>query len=81
MTPKRLEIRAKDAYPPPMDDTTHYTDTPPAGWLEILAESEAEADAGLFVDGDAILHELDQSIARMERSPAAAPRLKVAPRR
>jgi hypothetical protein len=34
--------------------------------LAALAESEAEAEAGLFVSGDEIMRELRESIARME---------------
>jgi hypothetical protein len=34
--------------------------------LAALAESEAEAEAGLFVSGDEIMRELQESIARME---------------
>jgi hypothetical protein len=64
-----------------MDDTPHRPAPAPASWLEILAESEAEADAGLFVDGDEIVRELDETIARMEAARAAAPRQKAAARR
>jgi hypothetical protein len=35
--------------------------------LAALAESEAKAEAGLFVSGDEIMRELQESIARMER--------------
>jgi predicted transcriptional regulator len=54
-----------------MDDTPHRTDAAPAGWAEILAESEAEAEAGLFVPGDEIMRELRESIARLEAKQAA----------
>ncbi len=37
-----------------------------AALLAALAESEAEAEAGLFVSGDEIMRELRESIARME---------------
>jgi hypothetical protein len=57
-----------------MDDTPHHRH--PADWhppmpseaelLAALAESEAEAEAGLFVSGDEIMRELRESIARME---------------
>ena len=63
-----------------MDDTPHITKAVPDGWLEILAESEAEIGAGLFVDGDVILRELDQSIARMEAGQVAGSRQKAAAR-
>jgi predicted transcriptional regulator len=64
-----------------MDDIPHRTEAAPAGWLEILAESEAEAEAGLFVDGDEIMRELDETIARMEAERAARPPQKAAARR
>lgn len=64
-----------------MDETPRPKMPAPAGWLEILAESEAEADAGLFVDGAVILRELDESIARMEASQTAGSRRKAATRR
>jgi hypothetical protein len=44
----------------------------PAGWLEALAESEAELDAGLTVPGDVVMRELYESIARMEAKQADA---------
>jgi hypothetical protein len=67
-----------------MDDTPHHQ--PPADWeppmpseaelVAVLAESEAEADAGLFVDGDAIIRELYADAARLEAELAAEPRQK-----
>jgi hypothetical protein len=39
--------------------------------LAALAESEAEAEAGLFVSGDEIMRELHESIVRMEGRTAA----------
>ena len=76
-----LEYRSPNAYSSHMDDTPHRTKATSAGWLEILAESEAEADARLFVDGDAIMRELDESIARMEAKQATGSRQKSAARR
>ncbi len=65
-----------------MDDTPHRPEAAPADWepttpseaelLAALAESEAEAEAGLFVSGDEIMRELHESIARMEGRDAAA---------
>jgi hypothetical protein len=49
-----------------MNDTPYNSDTAAAEWATILAESEAEAEAGLFVHGDEIMRELRESIARME---------------
>ena len=37
-----------------------------AAWAAILAESEAEAEARLFVSGDEIKRELHESLARMD---------------
>lgn len=55
-----------------MNDTPHHSDATAAEWATILAESEAEAEAGLFVSGDEIMRELYESIARMEGRAAAA---------
>jgi hypothetical protein len=63
-----------------MDDTPHRTGAAPAGWAEILAESEAEAEAGLFVPGEVVRQELLDSIARLE-AKAAARKGKTATRR
>ena len=73
-----LERRAADAYSPPMDDTSHRR--PPADWdppmpseadlLAALAESDAEAEAGLFVDGDEIIRELYAEAERLEAEQA-----------
>jgi hypothetical protein len=54
-----------------MNVTPHYKQPYPpvpseAELLAALAESEAEAEAGLFVSGDEIMRELRESIARME---------------
>lgn len=48
-------------------DTTPRDNQAASAWAEILAESEAEAEAGLFVSGDDLLRELHESIARMEK--------------
>jgi hypothetical protein len=63
-----------------MDDTPHHgrqTDWDPpvpaeADLLAALTDSEAEAEAGLFVSGDEVLRELHESITRMEGRTAAA---------
>jgi hypothetical protein len=63
-----------------MDDTPHHRQpadlhprTPSeAELLAALAESEAEAEAGVFISGDEIMRELRESIARMEGRNAAA---------
>ncbi|WP_158932086.1 hypothetical protein [Acidisphaera sp. S103] len=52
----------------------------PAGWLEVLAESEAEAEAGLSVPGEVVRQGLLDSIARME-AKADARKDKAAARR
>jgi hypothetical protein len=64
-----------------MDDTPHRPQAAPTGWLEILAESEAEAEAGLFMDGDEIMRELDEAIARMEAGQTAGSLRKAAAKR
>ena len=38
----------------------------PSGWLDAIAESEAELAAGLTVPGDEVMRELYESIARLE---------------
>jgi len=62
-----------------MNDTPHHSDATAAEWAAILAESEAEAEAGLFVSGDEIMRELHESIARMEGRTAAADHADPAP--
>ena len=70
-----------------MDDTPHHKPTidwhPPTlsevELLAALAESEAEAEAGLFVSGDEVVRELHESIARMEGRNAAADHADVEP--
>ena len=65
-----------------MDDTPHHRHpgdgNPPipseAELLAALADSEAEAEAGLFVSGDDIMRELRESIGRMEGRAVAADR-------
>lgn len=55
-----------------MDDTPARTETAPTGWPEALAESEAEAEAGLFVPGEVVRQDLRDSIARMQAKRADA---------
>jgi hypothetical protein len=52
-----------------MDDNS-LTRQPPPGWLEALARSEAQVAAGQIVSGEAIMRELDESIARLETKRA-----------
>lgn len=67
-------MAARRAYSLPMDDTPRnklpaYRDPPmpsSAELLAVLAESEAEAEAGLFLSGDELIRELHESIARLE---------------
>ena len=47
-------------------DTPQNSDATAAAWAAILAESEAEAEARLFVSGDEIKRELHESLARMD---------------
>jgi len=46
----------------------------PAGWLEALAESEAELAAGLSIPGEFVRQHLLDSIARLEAKQTTAPR-------
>jgi hypothetical protein len=67
----RLEKRARATYPLPMDDTPHRTQAVPAGWLEALAESEAELDAGVAtVPAELVHQQIHDSIARMRAKRA-----------
>ena len=61
-----------------MDDNTKIA---PAGWLEILEESEAEAATGQTVPGDVVRQMLRDSLARMEAKAAAMPQRKARPHR
>jgi hypothetical protein len=45
----------------------------PAGWLEALAESEAELAAGLTVPAEVVHQRIRESIARIEAKRAAIP--------
>ena len=45
-----------------MGDTKPHA---PAGWLEILAESDADIDAGRIVPGEVVRQDLLDSLARM----------------
>nr|WP_294502463.1 hypothetical protein [uncultured Rhodopila sp.] len=53
-----------------MDDTMPIAPIPD-GWLEILAESEAELAAGLTVDGDQIIRELYAAAEQLEAKQQA----------
>ncbi len=69
-----LEVRAGNVYSLVMNDTPHpnyRSDLDPpipneAELLAAMAESDAEAQAGLFLSGDEVMRELRESIARME---------------
>jgi hypothetical protein len=64
-----LESPAGCAYSLLMDDAQ----TPaiaPAGWLEALAESEADLAAGRIVPGDVVMRDLRESLARLEAKAA-----------
>ena len=52
-----------------MDDTVHRAEAP-AGWLEVLAESEADLAAGRVVPGDVIMGDLRNCLARLEAKAA-----------
>ena len=59
------ELREEDVYCPPMVDKSTLTAVS-AGWLDVLAESEADLAAGLTVDGDQIVRELYAAADRLE---------------
>ena len=48
----------------------NVADNTPPGWLEILAESDAELAAGQIVSGATVHRELQESIARLEAKAA-----------
>lgn len=84
-----LERAAPSAYYPAMDNTSRTQ--LPDGWepplpsrdelLRVLVESEAEADAGLFVSGDKVIRELYEAAARLEARLAAPEKPAAATRR
>jgi hypothetical protein len=53
-------------------DNPEYHSEVPTGWLETLAESEAELAAGQTVPGEVVHQRLLDSIARIEAMQAAA---------
>ncbi len=55
---------------PSMDKTAHSTEVP-EGWLEVLAESDADLAAGRIVPGEVVLRDLRDSLARLEAKAAA----------
>jgi hypothetical protein len=75
-----LERGALCAYSPPMDDNPTQAITP-AGWLEALAESEAQLAAGLTVPGAAVRQRLHDALVRLEAKQAAGEPNHDAPRR
>jgi hypothetical protein len=55
-----------------MDDTVHHAEAR-AGWLEVLAESDADLAAGRVVAGDVVMRDLHDCLARLEAKAAAKP--------
>jgi hypothetical protein len=55
------------------DDDANLAQTPD-GWLEALAESEAELAAGKTVPGEVVKQRLRDSLVRMEAKQAAVPK-------
>jgi hypothetical protein len=53
----------------------------PAGWLEALAESEADLAAGRVVPGDLIMRDLRDSLAQLEAKATTKTTRKVTQRR
>ncbi len=76
----KLECRTRRTYLPAMDDTPSPAIAPP-GWLEALAESEADLCAGRIVPGETVLRDLRESLARLEAKQAARKPRKATPRR
>jgi hypothetical protein len=66
-------------YSLPLDDNLDPT-IASAGWLEALAESEAQLAIGQIVRGDEIMQELHEAIARLEARRVAKPDGKTTPR-
>jgi hypothetical protein len=62
-----------------MDDNPAHSSAP-AGWLEILEESEAELAAGLTVPGEVVRQMLRDSLARLEGRQDTASRRKASER-
>ncbi len=52
-----------------MDDTPTHS-VAPAGWLEALAEGDADLAAGRIVPGEVVLRDLKESLARLEAKAA-----------
>ncbi|MDA8252324.1 MAG: hypothetical protein M0Z28_24595 [Rhodospirillales bacterium] len=63
-----------------MTDTSDRTPAPP-GWIEALAESEAELAAGVTVSGEAVHQELRDAITRLKTKRAGEPEQRAALRR
>jgi hypothetical protein len=53
-----------------MDDTP-TRDITPAGWLEALAESDADLAAGRIVSGDVVMRDLKDSLDRLDAKASA----------
>ncbi len=66
----KLERPSQNLYHLPMDDTPQRT-AGPAGWREVLAESEADLAAGRIVPGEAVRRGLRESMARLEAKQLA----------
>ena len=53
-----------------MDNTLNHA-VAPAGWLEVLAESDADIAAGRIGPGEDVMRDLRESLARLETNAAA----------
>ncbi len=60
-----LELQRRSVYSTPMVNVV-TSFIPPAGWLEALAESEADLAAGRIVAGDDVMRDLRDSLARLD---------------
>jgi hypothetical protein len=68
-----VERRAGCAYSRYMADTPTPASVP-AGWLEALAESEADLAAGRIVPGEEVMRDLQDSLDRLKARAAAKTR-------
>jgi hypothetical protein len=75
-----LEYGLGKAYDLAMAEDTSETDVP-AGWLEVLAESEADLAAGRTVPAEIVRRHLLESLARLEAKRASATNQALARRR
>ena len=69
VTPEKVTGPASPAIIAPMDEIPSLP-VAPKGWLEALAESDADLAAGRIVPGEVVLRDLKDSLARLEAKAA-----------